>query len=106
MSNEHRLPNKALKSYLRHLINKVYKILPMKEEGCKTIKPYLLSLENELIGCYDLWEILDDNPNFTAIINIIAYLFTEQYDIQTCKREVFKAIHLIELINKEIVEEG
>lgn len=106
MSNECRLPIKALKSYLRHLINKVYKILPMKEEGCKTIKPYLLSLENELIGCYDLWEILDDNPNFTAIINIIEYLLSEQYDIETCKREVFKAIHLIEIVEKDIEKEG
>ena len=70
------LPNKALKSYLHNLINKVYKILPMKEEKCETLNSYLLSLQNELIGCYKLWLILEDNPQFLAVINILKYLST------------------------------
>lgn len=96
------LPNKALKNYLHNLINKVYKILPMKEEKCETLNSYLLSLQNELIGCYKLWLILEDNPQFLAIINILKYLSTEEYDEPTCKREVFKAIHLIEKIDKSL----
>lgn len=106
MSNERRLPYRALKSYLRNLINKVYKILPMREEQCETLTSYLLSLENELIGCYKLWDILNDNSQFVAVIHIVKYLSSEEYDISTCKREVFKAIHLIERINKDIVKEG
>ena len=106
MSKNRKLPNKALNSYLQNLINKVYKILPMKEEQCSTLESYLLSLENELIGCYELWEILEGSSQFLAIINIIKYLSIEEYDIQTCKREVFKAIHLIENVNKEIEKEG
>lgn len=96
------LPDKALKSYLHNLVNKVYKILPMKEEKCETLNSYLLSLQNELIGCYKLWLILEDNPQFLAVINIIKYLSTEEYDEATCKREVFKAIHLIEKIDKSL----
>lgn len=96
------LPNKALKSYLHNLINKVYKILPMKEEKCETLNSYLLSLQNELIGCYKLWLILEDNPQFLAVINILKYLSTEEYNESTCKREVFKAIHLIEKIDKSL----
>lgn len=46
MSNE-RLPTKALTIYLRNLINKVYKILPMKEEQCGTYNSYLQSLEKD-----------------------------------------------------------
>lgn len=101
MSNE-RLPAKALAHYLRNLINKVYKILPMKEEQCGTYNSYLQSLQNELIGCYELWDVLADAPQFLAVINIIKYLDVEDYDVAVCKREVFKAIHLIEdLIAKE-----
>ena len=96
------LPDKALKSYLHNLVNKVYKIMTMKEEKCETLNSYLLSLQNELIGCYKLWLILEDNPQFLAVINIIKYLSTEEYDEATCKREVFKAIHLIEKIDKSL----
>ena len=97
-----KIPDKALKNYLQNLIKKVYKILPMKKEECKTLSPYLLSLQNELIGCYKLWSSLEVCPQFMAIINIVKYLSTEEYDERTCKREVFKAIHLIEQINESI----
>ena len=96
------LPDKALKNYLQSLINKVYKILPMKEEKCDTLNSYLLSLQNELIGCYKLWSVLEENPQFLSIINIIQYLSTEEYDEAGCKREVFKTIHLIEKINESL----
>lgn len=96
-----KLPDKALKSYLRNLINKVYKILPMKEEECATLTSYLCSLQNELIGCYQLWEVLSDVPDFMSVINIIKYLASAEYDVGVCKREVFKAINLIENITKE-----
>ena len=63
---------------------------------------YLQSLGNELIGCYELWDVLADAPQFLAVINIVKYLDIEDYDVVICKREVFKAIHLIEdLIAKE-----
>lgn len=106
MNKNRKPPYKALDSYLHNLINKVYKILPMKEEQCDTLTSYILSLENELIGCYELWDILDDSPQFLAVINIIKYLSIEEYDISTCKREVFKAIHLIEKVIKDIEKEG
>ena len=101
-----RLPVKALTSYLQNLINKVYKILPMMEEQCDTLPSYLQSLEHELIGCYKLWDILADEPQFMAVINVVKYLSAEDYDLVVCKREVFKAIHLIEGVNKNIVKEG
>lgn len=106
MNKNRKPPYKALDSYLHNLINKVYKILPMKEEQCDTLTSYILSLENELIGCYELWDILDNIPQFLAVINIIKYLSIEEYDISTCKREVFKAIHLIEKVIKDIEKEG
>lgn len=96
-----KLPEKALRSYLQILINKVYKILPMKEEQCPTLTSYLLSLKNEMIGCYNLWQVLEDKPQFLVVINIIEYLATEEYDETVCRREVFKAIRLIENIVKE-----
>ena len=96
-----KLPDKALQSYLQNLINKVYKILPMKEEQCATLSSYLFSLRNEMIGCYKLWDILKDKPQFLTVISVVEYLATEKYDVSECRREVFKAIGLIESIVKE-----
>lgn len=106
MSKETKVPNKALNSYLQNLINKVYKILPMKEEQCGTLPSYLQSLESELVGCYKLWDILTDETQFLTLINVVNYLAVEEYDVAVCKREVFKAIHLVENVKKNIAKEG
>lgn len=91
----------ALNNYLKALINKVYKILPMKEEENKTLQCYLTGLEHELVGCYQLHFELVKEPRFLSVINIVKYLETNEYDCKTAKREVFKAIRLIEDIVKE-----
>ena len=75
-----KLPEKALQSYLQNLINKVYKILPMKEEQCATLSSYLFSLRNELIGCYRLWDVLKDKPQFLTVVSIIAVGGLVEYD--------------------------
>lgn len=90
------IPNEAFKCYLRALINKVYKILPMYEEENKNLRSYLQSLEREMAGCYKLYESLCDNAQFLSLIAIIRFLHAEDYTQQVCKQEVFKAIRLIE----------
>lgn len=106
MSKDVRVPLRALDGYLQNLIDKVFKILPMKEEQCSTLPSYLRSLESELVGCYKLWDELADEPQFLALINVVNYLAVEEYDVAVCKREVFKAIHLVESVKKNIREEG
>ena len=95
------IPNKAVKAYLKTLIDKVYKILPMKEENSETLHCYLSGLTHELVGCYQLYYELVDEPRFLSVVNIVKYLETNDYDTATCKREVFKAIKLIQSIAKE-----
>ena len=95
------IPNKAVKAYLKTLIDKVYKILPMKEENSETLHCYLSGLTHELVGCYQLYYELVDEPRFLSVVNIVKYLETNDYDTATCKREVFKAIKLIQNITKE-----
>ena len=96
-----KVPNKAVNAYLKTLIDKVYKILPMKEENSETLHCYLSGLTHELVGCYRLYYELVDEPRFLSVINIVKYLETNDFDTATCKREVFKAIKLIQNITKE-----
>lgn len=92
----------AVRIYLKSLINKVYKILPLKEEDSATIYQYLGGLAVEMQGCYDLHHELTESPQFMAALCVVQYLATEQYDVQTCRREVFKAINNISYL----VEKG
>lgn len=95
------IPEEAVNNYLKALINKVYKILPMTEENSETLQCYLAGLRHELVGCYQLHFELVDEPRFLTVVNIVKYLETNDYDTATCKREVFKAIRLIQNIVKE-----
>ena len=95
------IPEEAVNNYLKALINKVYKILPMTEENSETLQCYLTGLRHELVGCYQLHFELVDEPRFLTVVNIVKYLETNDYDTATCKREVFKAIRLIHNIVKE-----
>lgn len=95
------IPEEALTTYLKALIDKVYKILPMKEENSDTLTCYLTGLIHELTGCYQLHYELVGEPRFLSVVNIVKYLESNEYDTATCKREVFKAIRLIQNMTKE-----
>jgi hypothetical protein len=95
------LDESVFQNYFQYMIGKIYKILPMKEEGCKTLTSYLESLKIEMIGSYGLYRQLMEEPQFMTALNIVEYLIDNDYDNAICKREVFKAIRCIENINKK-----
>lgn len=78
----------------------------MKEEGCTTLIQYLESLKAELIGSYELYLKLIDEPQFMTVLNIVQFLISAEYDEKTCKREVFKAIDVLDNLNKKYFEKG
>jgi hypothetical protein len=44
------IDNEYIYSYLTKLTGRVFKILPMQEEGCETLESYVDSLVREIIG--------------------------------------------------------
>ncbi len=99
------IPRENFCQYFNFLINKTYKILPLKEENSKTLRLYLESFSRELIGNKDLISVLVNEPQFISVLNTIQYLIAEDYSIDTCKKEVFKCIRILESINKKYFEE-
>ena len=100
------IPKESFCRYFNFLINKTYKILPMKEENSITLKSYLESYLRELIGNKALINTLIDEPKFISILNSLEYLISEDYSNDVCKKEVFKCIHMLEEINKKYFQEG
>ena len=100
------LPKENFCRYFKFLINKTYKILPLKEENSDTLKSYLESYQRELIGNMDLVPMLVKEPKFITVLNTIQYLISEEYSDKVCKREVFKCIRILEEINEKYFKEG
>lgn len=80
--------------YKKKLINRVYKILPMKEEKCETLNKYISSLIRELVGAKLMSEYIEDKETFAIIIFTLEQLKDEE-DLLIVKQEVFKTIKLI-----------
>lgn len=100
------LPKESFCRYFEFLINKTYKILPLKEENSETLNAYLESYLRELIGNKDLVSVLVNEPKFITVLNTIQFLISEDYDNKVCKKEVFKCIRILEEINEKYFKEG
>ena len=100
------LPKENFCRYFEFLINKTYKILPLKEGNSDTLKLYLESYLRELIGNKDLVSLLVNEPNFITVLNTMQFLISEEYSDKVCKREVFKCIRILEEINEKYFKEG
>ena len=99
------LPKENFCRYFEFLINKTYKILPLKEEKSDTLKSYLESYQRELIGNMDLIPLLVNEPKFITVLNTIQFLISEDYSENVCKQEVFKCIRILEEINNKYFKE-
>jgi hypothetical protein len=87
----------SLQEYFKHLINRLWKILPMKEQNCLTLDKYLFNLRIELMGGES---ILLNSGLFIELINNLESLSgldkKEEY-----KPQIFKCINICEkIINK------
>lgn len=99
------LPHKSFCKYFDFLINKTYKILPMKEENSLTLKSYLESYQRELIGNKELIDVLVDEPQFITVLNTIQFLIGEDYTNDVCRKEVFKCIRILQKIKNKYFSE-
>lgn len=100
------ISDKAAQNYLSGLTNKIFKILPMKEEGEKSLYTYIKSLRLEIAGCSELPCIFAEDEKFIAILGILQYLNENECDTQTTKREVFKCISLCKKLEKKYGKRG
>lgn len=81
-----------LTTYLKGLVGKFYKILPLKESADISLDKYLNSLHIELIGALNTFPELSTENKYISLLNTINYFITNPYDKMICKREVFKCI--------------
>ena len=98
------------KAYFNHLINKTFKILHLKEDIAKKqctvndYKVYITGFQKEIIGFGYIFDLIENEPIILSMISILEYLSKYDCDHDTCKKEVFKCIHIIENLGDKYVK--
>lgn len=89
--------DEMIRNYFSSLINRFYKILPLREKNEKTLIVYVESLQFEMIGAGNLIEAIGYDGDFLTLLAILQHLIDDpEYPVESVKREVFKSIRICE----------
>lgn len=96
------VPDELVTNYFKNLVNAFFKILPIREDGEKTLPIYIKSLQYEILGCKSLLIELHNNSNIMSLVSILQYLYDHpECSVQEVKREVFRAISICNRLESE-----
>lgn len=96
---------KVLGNYLDTLVDRIFKILPMKEENADTLNEYMQGLQLELIGCSSLFVNTGYDSVLLSLISILQYLIDNDCDVDTVRRQVFTAIDTCKKLKRKYFTE-
>lgn len=109
-SNGMQVSSSSVISYIDSLVNKFFKILPMREESEPSLSEYILSFQRELIGCGDMITSFHDDGLYISILSILQFLsdnvLPDSCDMAAFRREVFHAISLCGKLKRKFEEGG
>jgi hypothetical protein len=91
------IPTLLYANYLRKLIDKFFKIIPLKEENSPTVDDYMESLILELIGAQDLVSVLNYNPQLLTLISTLRGLMLND---ENYRSEIFKCIQIVKSLER------
>ena len=91
--------------YLASLTNKVYKLLPLREDEEDGKSVFLASYADdlcmEMVGALRTYESLAQDGDYHAMVNTMQYMTTHDMTFDKWRSEVLKMLHIITLLKKE-----
>lgn len=90
--------------YMGGLVNRFYKILPIRQSGEPTLRQYLMSLLREMLGCQSLIVLLKDDDRYMSLLATLQYMIDNEPDIPQTKTDVFRAINILRQLQKKYGE--
>ena len=108
MSNIKELPMEAEERYLHALVGKLFKLLPIREEGDPaTFTAYAQGLQRELSGCESVLRRVACDQDWVSILAVLANIIDGDIAFVPFRRDVFRMISLCEkLISRHFYEEA
>ena len=102
MKDQHpSVPNQLFENFLYRLVGRFFKIMPLKESGSPTLDLYLQSFKVGLIVCNSVMESTGYNGSCLQLIDVLQYFLENDYDNETCHREVMKCIGIVKLLYED-----
>ncbi len=99
------ISNQLIASYISRLVDRFYKILPLKEEGEVTLPRYLEGLAGELLGFQRLSEDFNTEERFITLLSILQYMIDYHPGIKRTRTEVFRAIKILKDLQDKYAHE-
>lgn len=89
------LSNELIHRYIHELVNRFYKILPIKESGETTLLQYQKSLLREMLGCQNLIVAFQYDDRYLSLLSILQYMIDYDPDVDSVRSDVFRAIGIL-----------
>lgn len=87
--------SEIIRGYFKRLVDKLFKILPMRENNEESLTTYMQTLQAELLGFQKFIVTINNDADYLSILAILQYLIdTPECSISVVKREVFSAISI------------
>ena len=99
------IPDTLCCNYLSRLVDKLFKILPLKESNSDTIDTYLDDLIFEIGGNHSLMCDTNYNPKIMDIMCILESVRQEDMTHSEYRRAIFKCISISNQLNEYLKEE-
>ena len=84
-----------VRNFFKSLVNRFFKILPMREQNEDSLVTYMNGLQLELLGAQGLLGELRNDTAYITLLSILQYMIdSPNVDVPIVKREVFNCISL------------
>lgn len=100
------VPNGCLSGYFGALIGKIYKILPMREDGAEFLQQYVDRKIREMLSYRRLIASAGEDPDFMALLLLMYAVSDPNNSIDSVKHDVFEAINLCKVLQHRYSEKG
>ena len=99
------MDNKSIDNFFKRIINQLYKLLPMREQGKDWKKP-LETLIEQLCGMKRLMIHYQDNLFLTIICKMegLFNLTDDTKDMSLYRRTIFECLSLLNNLNKNVIK--
>lgn len=109
-SNEIKIDSVYLLNYFGSLVNRFFKILPMREEGEESLIEYIKNFQRELVSCGYFIPAVKDDGTYMEMLCVLQFLsdniFNQDCDFQNIRREVFHGISLCNKMQSRFMNGG
>lgn len=94
-------------NYFEQLVNRFFKILPIREKEEQSLTVYVDRLQKELMGCESLIPAVRTDDMYLTLLSILQYLIDHpDCPVREVRREVFGAITICNKLKALYAEGG